>query len=371
MRRALPRFARRVAVLPGDGIGPEIMQEATKVLTSVGKIYGTAFDFHHAPVGGAGFDASGSHLPDATLETCKSCEAILFGSVGGPPDAQHEAKWQDCEKNSVLGLRKTFGLGVNLRPTTLYPFLGHLCPLKPSVIGTDGVDILMVRELVGGIYFGKHETDGDVARDVLEYTADQIRRPVRFAFDAARLRKKHVTVVDKANVLDSSRLWRRVAREVAGDYPDVTMDFMYVDNAAMQLIQHPSFFDVVVTENMFGDILSDAASVLPGSLGLAPSASLGETGMHMYEPSGGSAPDIAGKGVANPVGQILSAAMMLRFSFQMEEAALAVEKAVEETLKSGVRTGDLLDYSEQGPKAVGTADMGDAIVEQLAKLAGK
>eukprot|EP00927_Polykrikos_kofoidii_P070795 TRINITY_DN6717_c0_g1_i1.p1 TRINITY_DN6717_c0_g1~~TRINITY_DN6717_c0_g1_i1.p1 ORF type:complete len:367 (-),score=69.26 TRINITY_DN6717_c0_g1_i1:79-1179(-) len=363
--------SKTIAVLAGDGIGPEIMQEALKVLRRVSELYGHTFDFVDANVGGAAWAAleeageTPSHLPLSTIEACKNSDAILFGSVGGPVDGQQEPRWKDCEKNSLLGLRKMFNLASNLRPSCVYPHLAHLCPLKPSIIDA-GVDMLIIRELVGDIYFGAQGREGDKAFDVMEYTKDQIRTPVTFAFKAAQLRRKKVTIVDKANVLACSRLWREVAREVAPGFPDVEMDFMYVDNAAMQIIQNPSSFDVIATGNMFGDILSDAASVLPGSLGLMPSASLGD-GLHMYEPSGGSAPDIAGKGVANPVGQILSAAMMLRYSFQLETEALAVENAVDVVLKSGKLTADLMP-EDQRANAVGTTDIGDAVVRALKGL---
>lgn len=359
---------KKVAVLAGDGIGPEVMQEALKVLMKVAELYDHKFEITEAPVGGAAWaatEASGetpSHLPASTVALCEASDAILFGSVGGPVDQQHEPRWKDCEKNALLGLRKRFNLATNLRPSKIYPFLAHLCPLKPSIIGS-GVDMLIIRELVGGIYFGEHRREGDKAFDVMEYDVEGVKKPLIFAFEAARLRRKKVTVVDKANVLECSRLWREVAREVAKDYPDISLDFMYIDNACMQVIQKPSFFDVVATGNMFGDILSDAASVLPGSLGLMPSASLGDS-VHMYEPSGGSAPDIAGQGVANPIAQILSGAMMLRYSFQLETEAQAIEKAVEEVLKSGKLTGDLLEESKRG-EAVTTSDVGDAVIANL------
>lgn len=360
--------SKNIAVLAGDGIGPEVMAEALKVLRKVAELYGHSFTFTEAPVGGAAWAATEeagetpSHLPASTVGLCEKSDAILFGSVGGPVDQQHEPRWKDCEKNALLGLRKRFNLGTNLRPSRVYPFLSHLCPLKPSIIGS-GVDMLIIRELVGGIYFGEHKREGDRAWDIMDYTVEIIKKPLIFAFEAARLRRKKVTVVDKANVLETSRLWREVARDVAKGYPDVEMDFMYVDNAAMQIIQKPSFFDVIATENMFGDILSDAASVLPGSLGLMPSASLGD-GIHMYEPSGGSAPDIAGRGIANPVAQILSGAMMLRYSFELEKEAAAIEAAVEEVLKAGKLTGDLLEASERS-KAISTSAIGDAIVAEL------
>ena len=306
---------------------------------------------------------SGEHLPSDTVELCRSADAILFGSVGGPVAEQNEPKWKDAEKNAILGLRKTFGLAVNIRPAKVWPFLSDLSPLKHEIIDK-GVDMVIVRELVSGIYFGAHRTDGDYAEDVLSYTTDEILTPVKFAFEAAMLRSKKLTVVDKANVLDSSRLWRRVANEVAPQFPEVELEFMYIDNACMQVIQNPSHFDVVVTENMFGDILSDCASVLPGSLGLMPSASLGSSHISMYEPIGGTAPDIAGKDIANPIGQVLSAAMMLRYSFDLDDEARAVEEAVDRVLSSGVRTADIAADPAQ---AAGCSEIGDAIVAELGK----
>lgn len=360
---------KTVAVLAGDGIGPEVMAEAIKALKTVAERFDHTFIFDEAAVGGAAWaaaEAAGqppAHLPDTTVELCARADAILFGSVGGPVDQQNEPRWKDCEKNALLGLRKRFELATNLRPSRVYPFLSHLCPLKPSIIGA-GVDMLIIRELVGGIYFGEHRREGDKAFDVMEYTVAGVRTPMIFAFEAARGRRKKVTVVDKANVLECSRLWREVARDVAKDFPDVELDFMYIDNAAMQIIQKPSFFDVIATGNMFGDILSDAASVLPGSLGLMPSASLGKSGLHMYEPSGGSAPDIAGKGIANPIGQILSAALMLRYSFGLEVEAAAIEQATEKVLMSGALTSDLLEEDKRAG-AVSTSAVGDAIVAAM------
>lgn len=358
----MPNF--NVAVLPGDGIGPEVMDQALLVLDEVGRLYGHTFKYTHALVGGAAYDAHQQHLPQSTIDVCRASDAILFGSVGGPPSEQSVAKWKDAEKNAILGLRKQFNLGVNVRPATVHAALADLCPLRAD-IAAKGVDMVIIRELIGGIYFGRHWTapDGSSAEDLCTYTREQIERPVRFAFDLARLRRKHVTVVDKANVLDTSRLWRAVATQVKAEYPDVAMEFMYVDNAAMQLVKSPSQFDVMVTENMFGDILSDIASMLPGSLGTMPSASLGDGGVHMFEPAGGSAPDIAGRGVANPIAQVLSAALMLRYSFKLEAEARAVEAAVQHVLRSGVRTGDIRGSSEA--PAVGSAAMGAAIVSAL------
>ncbi|CAK9028830.1 unnamed protein product [Durusdinium trenchii] len=361
--------SKNIAVLAGDGIGPEVMVETVKVLKKVGELYGHNFTFKDykvrsdpAPPIHRWVVLPGPPLrpPGRLRRTCRPprwpAAKPRMRSCLAPP------QWKDCEKNALLGLRKRFKLAVNLRPSKVYPFLSHLCPLKPSIIGT-GVDMVIIRELVGGIYFGEHKREGDKAFDVMEYTVEGIRKPMTFAFEAARLRRKKVTVVDKANVLECSRLWREVAREVHKGYPDVELDFMYIDNACMQVIQKPSFFDVVATGNMFGDILSDAASVLPGSLGLMPSASLGD-GLHMYEPSGGSAPDIAGKNAANPIAQILSGAMMLRYSFQLEKEASAVEAACETVLRSGKLTGDLLEESER-KNAVSTSDIGEAVVKAL------
>lgn len=349
-----------IAVLAGDGIGPEVMQEAIKVLRAVEARFEHTFVFDDALIGGAAYEATGEHFPGATLATCERSDAVLFGSVGGPVDAQDQPKWKDAEKISLLGLRKALGLAVNVRPAKVYPILTPLSPLKRELI-EEGVDFVVVRELLGGIYFGEHKTEGDRAWDVMAYTEAQIERVVRFAFEAAQGRRQKLTVVDKANVLDCSRLWRKVTQRIAPEFPEVMMEFLYVDNAAMQLIKKPSYFDVIVTENMFGDILSDAASVLPGSLGLMPSASLGDR-VHLYEPIGGSAPDIAGKGVANPIAQILSAALMLRHSFGLDNESRAIERAVERVLEKGIRTGDL---AREGETRIGTAAMGDAIAAVL------
>jgi len=353
--------ARKVAVLPGDGIGPEVMSEALKVLRRTSQIFPhCAMTFEEGVIGGSAYDAHGEHFPAATRELCERSEAILFGSIGGPVEEQHLAKWKDAEKNALLGLRKAFDLSVNVRPAKVYPTLSHASPLRSELV-QGGVDMVIIRELLGGIYFGEHTTEGDFARDVCTYTVDQIRRPLEFAFKAAKSRCGKLTVVDKANVLDTSRLWRRVATEMAAEHPDVTMDFMYVDNAAMQLIKAPASFDVICTENMFGDILSDAASVLPGSLGLMPSASLGSK-LYLYEPSGGSAPDIAGQNISNPAAQILCGAMMLRYSFGEEAAAAAIEAAVDEAILGGVVTGDV---APPGTKACSTSEFGDAVVAAM------
>jgi 3-isopropylmalate dehydrogenase len=367
LRRGLATQAKtwKVAVLPGDGIGPEVMSEALKVLDKTSQIYPEAkFALEEAVIGGAAYDAHGVHFPEETRAVCARSDAILFGSIGGPVAEQHLPKWQDAEKNALLGMRKAFGLAVNVRPAKVYPDLSHASPLKAELVEVEGgVDMVIIRELLGGIYFGEHSTNGDAAKDVCEYNAEQIRKPLEFAFTAAKARRGKLTVVDKANVLDTSRLWRKVATEMHKAHPEVEMDFMYVDNAAMQLIKAPSSFDVIVTENMFGDILSDAASVLPGSLGLMPSASLGDS-VYLYEPSGGSAPDIAGKGVANPAAQILCVAMMLRYSMGMNEAADAIEKAVDAAIAKGVITGDV---TKPGQKACSTSQFGDAVVAAMGR----
>jgi len=360
--RQFSSVSKHIAVVPGDGIGPEVCDEAIKVLGSVGERFGHSFAFEHALAGGAAWDVHQEHMPQATLDTCAGADAILFGSIGGPVSEQHELKWKDAEKNAVLGLRGAFGLAVNVRPAIVYPFMKTISPLRAEIVDR-GVDLVIIRELIGGIYFGEHKTadDGNSAYDIMSYTREQIRKPLEFAFNAAMGRDKRLTVVDKANVLDCSRLWRAVATDMASQWPEVELNFMYIDNAVMQIIQNPSQFDVIATENLFGDILSDAASVLPGSLGLMPSASLGSGTLHMYEPIGGTAPELTGTDQANPVAQILSAALMLRYSFDMEEEARAVENAVSQALQDGFRTGDIA----QGGDAVSCSHVGDAIVRNV------
>ncbi|RHY05767.1 hypothetical protein DYB36_002050 [Aphanomyces astaci] len=380
-RHSMSQSGYKIAVLPGDGIGPEVCEQAVRVLTLVGSLFQHKFEFTHALCGGAAYDEFKSHLPQSTVDIVKASDAVLFGSVGGPIDAQETPKWKDAEKNCILGLRKNFNLAVNIRPGRQIPFLPEsrslhqgiakiyamlpdLSPLKPSIVAA-GVDMVIVRELVSGIYFGEHSTENGVARDVMKYSEDEIRVPMKFAFETAMGRTKKLTVVDKANVLDCSRLWRKVAKDIALEYPSVSVEFVYIDNAVMQLIKNPSQYDVIVTGNMFGDILSDAASVLPGSLGLMPSASLGDH-IHLFEPIGGSAPDIAGKGIANPIAQILSGALLLRYSFHMDKEAALIEQAVNNVLEQGVRTGDLTH--DRADKTVGTTAMGDAIVAQIQAL---
>jgi len=351
---------KKIAVIAGDGIGPEVVDEAVRVLKTTADLYKHRFEFIPALAGGAAFDVHGVHMPKETLKTCENSDAILFGSVGGPVNEHHLPNWKDSEKNTILGLRGAFQLAVNVRPAKLFPFMAHISPLRPDIVAK-GVDLVIIRELIGGIYFGEHKTEGDTAIDVMKYTVQQIKIPLEFAFKAARLRRKKLTLVDKANVLDCSRLWRKVAKDLHAQNTDIALDFMYIDNASMQIIQNPSQFDVIVTENLMGDILSDVASVIPGSLGLMPSASLGNR-VNLYEPIGGTAPDIAGKNIANPVAQILSAAMMLRYSFGMEEEAKAIERAVYGALEDGVRTADIVKEKERG---VSTKEMGEEVVKRI------
>ena len=356
-----------ITLIPGAGIGPEIVREAVKVLKAVGKKYGHSFNSKEVDMGGCSIDKYGVPLTEEALNTAANSDAVLLGAVGGnvgnspwyqlPPDKRPEA--------ALLRIRKELGLFANLRPALLYEELAGASPLRKD-IADKGFDMLIMRELTGGLYFGKRyteEVNGKLtAVDTLTYNEDEIRRIAIKAFEAARKRKKHVTGVDKANVLDSSRLWRKVVHEVAADYPDVVCDDMLVDNCAMQIAVNPGFFDVVLTENMFGDILSDEAAAVTGSLGMLPSASLGEGKLGLYEPSHGSAPDIAGKNVANPIATILSAALLLRYSLDLDEEAKAVEEAVKKVLKEGFRTGDIMS---EGMKKVSCSEMGDLIYERI------
>ena len=356
-----------IVTIPGDGIGPEIVREACKVLDKVGEVYGHTFQYTKILMGGCSIDEYGVPLTDEALETAKKSDAVLLGAVGGNVG---NSKWYDVAPNlrpeaGLLAIRKGLKLFANLRPAYLYNELADACPLKKENIG-DGFDMIIVRELTGGLYFGERHTEkvnGVMqATDTLTYNENEIRRIAIKAFDIAMKRRKHVISVDKANVLDSSRLWRKVVEEVAKDYPEVKLEHMLVDNCAMQLVMNPAQFDVVLTENMFGDILSDEASMITGSIGMLSSASLNETKFGMYEPSHGSAPDIAGKDLANPIATILSAAMMLRYSFDMDKEADAIEAAVQQVLTDGYRTSDI--YSE-GCKKVGTIEMGDLIAARI------
>jgi 3-isopropylmalate dehydrogenase len=357
----------KVAVLPGDGIGPEVMAVALRVLDAVERKYGVEFARTHANVGGAGIDHEGAALPETTVEICRASDAILFGSVGGPKWETLPAE-QQPERGALLPLRKTFGLYANLRPVTVFPSLTNASPLKEEVI-SGGFSLLVIRELTGGIYFSQPkgiegEGSGRVGFDTLRYSVPEVERIAHVAFQEARKRSGRVCSVDKANVLSSSVLWRDVVNSVGREYPEVELSHMYVDNAAMQLVLRPKQFDVLLCENMFGDILSDEAAMLAGSLGLLCSASLGTGNFGMYEPSGGSAPDIAGQGIANPLAQILSAGMMLRHSFGQEDAACAIETAVSNVLELGYRTVDIY-RGTSGERLVNTEQMGIAVVEML------
>ncbi len=353
----------KIAVLSGDGIGPEITREAVKVLSKVGDRFGHSFTYDYAPVGGSAFDATGECLPAETLATCRNSQSILFGAVGGPK-WDHLPGEQRPEK-ALLNLRESLGLYANLRPALLFPELSDACPLKPEIIG-GGLDVLVVRELTGGIYFGEkgrcNTERGPGAYDVELYTEYEVERIARLAFSMAMKRSRRLTSVDKANVLESSRLWRSVVDRLKGEYPEVELSHMYVDNAAMQLVRDPKQFDVIVTSNMFGDILSDEAAMIAGSIGLLPSASLGEGAFGLYEPIHGSAPDIAGQDIANPIATILSMGMMLRFSLGLSEEADAVEDAVKAFLADGYRTKDIMS---DGMKETGTRETGDRIAAAI------
>ena len=351
------------AVIKGDGIGPEIVTEAMKVLDRVAEVYGHSCKYTQLLLGGASIDVHGIPLTDETVAVAKACDAVLMGSIGG--DAA-TSPWYRLEPSrrpeaGLLKIRKELNLFANLRPAVLYDELKGACPLKEEIT-EGGFDMVIMRELTGGLYFGERRTAEEngvlTAYDSLTYNENEIRRIAKRAFDIAEKRRKKVTSVDKANVLDTSRLWRKVVEETAADYPDVTLEHMLVDNCAMQLVKDPKQFDVILTENMFGDILSDEASMVTGSIGMLASASLNETKFGLYEPSGGSAPDIAGRGIANPIATILSMAMMLRFSFALDRAADAVEQAVADVLKEGYRT---IDIMSEGKKQTGTSEMGDLI----------
>lgn len=356
-----------IGVIKGDGIGPEIVTEAMKVLDKTAEKYGHACKYTQLLLGGASIDVHGIPLTDETVKQAKACDAVLMGSIGG--DAK-TSPWYRLEPSKrpeagLLKIRKELNLFANLRPAILYDELKDACPLKEEIT-EGGFDLMIMRELTGGLYFGERRTeeiDGVLtAFDSLTYNENEIRRIAKRAFDIAMKRGRKVTSVDKANVLDSSRLWRKVVEEVAKDYPEVALEHMLVDNCAMQLVKDPKQFDVVLTENMFGDVLSDEASMVTGSIGMLASASLNETKFGLYEPSGGSAPDIAGKGIANPIATILSAAMMLRFSFDLDQEADAIEEAVNKVLKEGCRT---IDIMSEGKTQVGTAEMGSLIAERI------
>ncbi|MDR1390584.1 MAG: 3-isopropylmalate dehydrogenase [Treponema sp.] len=356
-----------IAIIAGDGVGPEVVAPAQKILETVGRSFHHHFKFRSFQAGGAAYDTYGETLPAGTVEAVRECDALLLGAVGGP--AWDSLPGDKRPEHALLALRKELGVFANLRPAVLLPQLRGACPLKAFAV-SGGFDILMVRELTSGIYFGRRGRSADLsaAFDTMSYNTDEIERILRVAYTAAEGRRKILTVVDKANVLETSRLWREVTERVKTEYRDVVTNFLYVDNAAMQLIRSPSQFDVIVTNNMFGDILSDESSVLTGSIGMLPSASLGKKSgrsFGIYEPVHGSAPDIAGQNKANPLGTILSAAMLLRHSLALEEEARAVEKAVEAVLDSGCRTLDLADSSTPQNKIMGSKEMGDAVLSAI------
>lgn len=353
----------KIAVIKGDGIGPEVTEAALEILDAVGEKFGHSFQYTEALAGGCAYDVHKNPLPEETLEICKQSDAVVLGAVGGP-------KWDDLPGNlrpeaALLGLRKNLGLFANLRPAILFDALKDACPLKPEIVG-DGLDICVVRELTGGIYFGERgvkETEmGTTAYDMEVYSVMEVERIAKVAFDMAMKRDKKVMSVDKANILESSRLWRKTVEKVAKDYPEVSLDHMYVDNASMQLVRNPKQFDVIVTTNMFGDILSDEASMITGSIGMLPSASLGEDNKGMYEPVHGSAPDIAGQGKANPLATILSIAMMLKYSFGLMEEADCIEAAVTKALDAGNRTGDI---ASEGDTVLTTGEMTEAVKKYI------
>ena len=352
-----------IAVIKGDGIGPDVVDQAMLALEKVGEIYGHKFNFKEVLAGGCAIDATGKCLPQETIDVCKASDAVLLGAVGGP-------KWdeqppENRPERALLGIRKELGLFANIRPATMFDELADASPLKPEII-QGGFDMVVCRELIGGIYFGERgskDTDmGPAAYDVEQYSEGEVRRIAEVAFDMAMKRNKKVTSVDKANVMDSSRLWRRVVTEMAKDYPEVELNHFYVDNAAMQIVRNPKQFDVILTSNIFGDILSDEASQVTGSIGMLPSASLAEGSFGMYEPIHGSAPDIAGQDKANPMATILSAAMMLRYTFNLGKEADAIENAVKKVLADGVRTGDI---AKPGEKICGTKEAGRLIAEAI------
>lgn len=353
----------KIAVIPGDGIGKEVINQAIKVLKAIEDKYKCNFQFNEALLGGVAIDKTGSPIPEETIDICKSSQAVLLGAVGGP-------KWDHLPgdlrpEKGLLSIRKALGVFANLRPAILFSQLKSASNLKDEVLG-DGLDIMIVRELIGGAYFGEKKRvdieDGQRAWDTIEYSTYEIERIARKSFEIAIKRNKKLTLIDKANVLETSRLWREVVSKIGSDYRDVELNYMYVDNAAMQLIRNPKQFDVILTENMFGDILSDEASMLTGSLGMLPSASVGEGNIGIYEPIHGSAPDIAGQDKANPIGTIMSAAMMLRYSFNMENAAKDIEAAVSKVIDKGYRA---LDIMQPGMQVVGTEKMGDLIANEI------
>lgn len=352
---------KNIAVIRGDGIGPEIVEQALKVLDKIAELYGHTFTYTDVDMGGCAIDKWGDPLPEAQLQKCLTSDSVLLGAVGGP-------KWNEVPgpmrpEKGLLRLRSGMGVYSNNRPAKIWPQLAEASPLKKSIVD-HGIDFIIVRELIGGIYFGEHKTEGDTATDVLKYSEAEIERIGRIGFETAQKRNKKLCSVEKSNVLDSSRLWKKVMHRLAAEYPDVELSDMLVDNCAMQIVKNPAQFDVIVTENMFGDILSDEASMITGSIGMIPSSSLGATSCGLYEPIHGSAPDIAGKDLANPVGTILSVAMMLRYSFDMAEEANSIENAVSAYLDAGYRTADIMS---EGKKKVGCKQCGELIIHNIRK----
>jgi len=355
----------KIAVLPGDGIGPEVMEQAVKVLQKVSSLYKFSLEYEYADVGGAAIDNHGKALPDSTIALCEQSDAVLFGSVGGPK-WEHLPPEEQPERGALLPLRKHFDLYCNLRPAKVFPSLASASPLKPEIV-KNGFDILCIRELTGGIYFGEpkgRQGTGldEKAYDTMIYSRQEIQRIAHIAFETARKRKNRVTSVDKANVLFSMVLWRETVAQIAKEYPDVTLENIYVDNCTMQLVKDPHQFDVLLCPNMFGDIISDECAMITGSMGLLASASLNEEKFGLYEPAGGSAPDIAGKGIANPIAQILSSAMMLKYTFGFSKAANSIEKAISNVLAKGILTADLTIDKQQ---SVSTQEMGNAIINEI------
>lgn len=356
---------KNIALIGGDGIGPDVVAEAVKVLDAVAEKFGHEFSYTNVIAGGCAIDKFNNPLPAEQLELCLKSDAVLLGAVGGP-------KWDNLPSDmrpekALLGLRGGMKVFANLRPAVMFPQLKDACPLKNEIV-KDGIDVLIVRELIGGIYFGERgfSEDGKTAWDTEKYSWHEIERIVRMGFEFAKKRRNRLCLVDKANILNSSQLWRKVTESIKGEYPLVQLSYLYVDNASMQLVKNPALFDVIVTSNMFGDILSDEAGEITGSIGMLSSASLGESGPALYEPVHGSAPDIAGKNIANPLATILSAAMMLRYSFNLEHEALAIENAVKKVLDEGFRTSDIcLNQGEKGEKLLGTVEMGNAVVKEI------
>ena len=358
-------MTKNIAVIRGDGIGPEIITQAIAVLDKIAKKYNHTFNYTDVDMGGCAIDKYGEPLPDSELFKCLSADSVLLGAVGGE-------KWNGVSSDirpekGLLKLRKALGVYANLRPAKIWRQLAEASPLKDSIV-QKGIDFIIVRELTGGIYFGEHKTEGDTATDILQYSREEIERIGRIAFETAQKRNNRLCSVEKSNVLESSRLWKEVMHSLSAEYPDVELTDMYVDNCAMQIVKNPAQFDVIVTENMFGDILSDEASEITGSIGMIPSSSLGKTSLGLYEPIHGSAPDIAGRDIANPIGTILSAAMMLRYSFSMETEAAAIETAVSQVLDEGYRTTDIMPQNEKDAsllKKVGCREMGHLISERI------